>query len=447
VSPQRRTALVSVVAATALIAIKLVTGLAAGSLGLVADAAHSGTDLVAALLTFFAVGLATKPADAGHLYGHGKAEHLAALAEAGFLVLVSIGVGGLAVARLAGWIELDVEPAWWAFAVLGIVVAIDLSRTVVSYRAAQRHASAALLSNAVHFGSDLLASLAVIGGLVAARAGFPEGDSIAALFVAALVIAAALRLIRRNVDVLMDRAPADAVEAAHDALARLDPPVAVRRLRLRQAGGRSFADVVIGVSPEAAVGQGHAAADRVEDAVHRALPGSDVVVHVEPAAAEAELRERVRAAAMTVSHVREIHNLTLIDTDAGIEASLHLKLPGDLVLSLAHAIAEEVEAAIHRAAPEVRAVQTHLEPLAERAPGRIVDHDPGEIERAIVAVTGRRPRELRTLDTRDGLVVLVTVALEGAVPLAAAHDEAMAVTERIRAALPGVADVVVHTEP
>jgi cation diffusion facilitator family transporter len=447
VSPQRRTALVSVVAATALIAIKLVTGLAAGSLGLVADAAHSGTDLVAALLTFFAVGLATKPADAGHLYGHGKAEHLAALAEAGFLVLVSIGVGGIAVARLAGWIELDVEPAWWAFAVLGIVVAIDLSRTVVSYRAARRHASAALLSNAVHFGSDLLASLAVIGGLVAARAGFPEGDSIAALFVAALVIAAALRLIRRNVDVLMDRAPADAVAAAHDALARLDPPVAVRRLRLRQAGGRSFADVVIGVSPEAAVGQGHAAADRVEDAVHRALPGSDVVVHVEPAAAEAELRERVRAAAMTVSHVREIHNLTLIDTDAGIEASLHLKLPGDLVLSRAHAIAEEVEDAIHRAAPEIRAVQTHLEPLAERAPGRIVDHDPGEIERAIVAVTGRRPRELRTLDTRDGLVVLVTVALEGAVPLAAAHDEAMAVTEQIRAALPGVADVVVHTEP
>ncbi len=138
-SPQRRTALVSVAAAVVLIAIKLVTGLAAGSLGLVADAAHSGTDLVAALLTFFAVGVATKPADAGHLYGHGKAEHLAALAEAAFLVLVSIGVAALAVARLAGWIELDVEPAWWAFAALGVVVAIDLSRTIVSYRAAQRH--------------------------------------------------------------------------------------------------------------------------------------------------------------------------------------------------------------------------------------------------------------------------------------------------------------------
>jgi cation diffusion facilitator family transporter len=447
VSPQRRTALASVVAATVLIAIKLVTGLAAGSLGLVADAAHSGTDLVAALLTFFAVGVATKPADAGHLYGHGKAEHLAALAEAGFLVLVSIGVGALAVARLAGWIELEVEAAWWVFAALAVVVVIDLSRTTVSYRAAQRHSSAALLSNAVHFGSDFLATIAVICGLLAARAGFPEGDSIAALFVAVLVVLAAARLIRRNVDVLMDRAPADAVAAAYDAIGRLDPPVAIRRLRLRQAGGRTFADVVIGVSPAAAVGQGHATADRVEDAVQRALPGSDVVVHVEPAASEAEIRERVRAAAMTVSHVRELHNLTLIDTDEGVEASLHLKLPGDLTLGRAHAIAEEVEDAIHRAAAEVRAVQTHLEPLAERAPGRVVQHDAGEIERAVVSVTGRRPRGLKTLDTGDGLVVLVTLALAGEVSLADAHDEATAVAERIRAALPGVADVVVHTEP
>ena len=446
-TPQRRTALASVVAAAVLIALKLVVGLAAGSLGLMADAAHSGTDLVAALLTFFAVGVATKPADAGHLYGHGKAEHLAALAEAAFLVLVSLLLGGLAIARLAGWIALDVEPAWWAFAALAVVVAIDLGRTVVSYRAAQRYESAALLSNALHFGSDLFATIAVLGGLVAARAGFPEGDSIAALVVAVLVVVAALRLIRRNVDVLMDRAPADAVDAAREAIEALDPPVVLRRLRLRQAAGRAFADVVIGVSPGAAVGQGHAAADRVEDAVQRALPGSDVVVHVEPTAAAGELRERIRAAAMTVAHVRELHDVSLIETEDGIEASLHLKLPGQLPLDEAHAIAEDVERAIRRDAPAIRAVQTHLEPLADPAPGRRLAHDPDEVERAVRAITGRPPRELRTLSTSDGLVVLVTLALAPDATVAAAHDEASAVSRRIREALPGVADVVVHTEP
>ena len=312
---------------------------------------------------------------------------------------------------------------------------------------ARRHASAALLSNAIHFGSDLASTIAVLCGLVAARAGFPEGDSIAALFVAALVIAAAVRLGRRNVDVLMDRAPADAVAAAEEAIARLEPPVSVRRLRLREAAGRTFADVVISVSPGAAVGQGHAAADRVEEAVHRALPGSDVVVHVEPAGDETELRERVRAAAMTVAHVRELHNLTLIDTAGGIEVSLHLKLPGELDLAAAHALAEEVEEQIRRAAPEICDVQTHLEPLTEPTPGRVVGHERAEIARVVATATGRAPRSLRTLDTDDGLVVLVTLGLPGETTLAAAHDEASEVEERIREALPGVADVVVHTEP
>jgi cation diffusion facilitator family transporter len=447
VSPLRRTALASVVAAVLLIAIKLATGLAAGSLGLVAEAAHSGTDLVAALLTFFAVGWATKPADEAHLYGHGKAEHLAALAEAAFLVLVSVVVGALAVARLAGWIALDVNPAWWAFAAAALVIAIDVSRTIVSYRTARRHSSAAILSNAVHFGADLLGTLAVVAGLAAARAGFPEGDSIAALFVAVLVVVAAARLIRRNVDVLMDRAPAGAVDAAREAIDGLDPPVVLRRLRLRQAGGRTFADVVISVSPGAAVGQGHAAADRVEEAVQRALPGSDVVVHVEPAGREGELRERVRAAAMTVPHVRELHDLSVIDTGDGLQLSLHLKLPGTLELATAHAMAEQVEEAIRRDVPEVLAVQTHLEPLAERAPGREWTENLARIEQTVVAITGGPPRDLRTLETDDGLVVLLTLALDGRTTLSEAHDEATAVSQRIREALPGVADVVVHTEP
>ena len=73
----------------ALIALKLAAGLATHSLGLISEAAHSGTDLVAALLTFFAVGVAVRPADRGHQYGHGKAEHLAALAEATALVVAT----------------------------------------------------------------------------------------------------------------------------------------------------------------------------------------------------------------------------------------------------------------------------------------------------------------------------------------------------------------------
>src|ERR1700750_2285643 len=101
-SPQRRSALVSVAAAAALVVLKLSVGLATHSLGLISEAAHSGTDLVAALLTFFAIRVAARPADVKHQFGHGKAEHLSALAEAGFLVAVSLFISLRALQRLAG---------------------------------------------------------------------------------------------------------------------------------------------------------------------------------------------------------------------------------------------------------------------------------------------------------------------------------------------------------
>jgi cation diffusion facilitator family transporter len=451
-SPQRRTALVSVVAACVLISLKLGTGLATGSLGLISEAVHSGTDLVAALLTLFAVGVAGRPADRMHPYGHGKAEHLAALAEAALLVLVSLYLSYRALAVLVGAQEPTVDPVWYAFVVVAIVIAIDLSRTTVSLRAARRFGSAALAANALHFGSDLAGSTAVLAGLLLARAGWKEGDALAALFVAILVLAAAARLMRTNVDVLMDRVPADAEEAARVAIARVEPSVQLRRLRMRQAGGRHFADVVIGVSPDAAVGQGHAAADAVEAAVQRALPDSDVVVHVEPTEDEAALRERVHAAALTVPRVREVHNLRLVAVDRGVEVALHLKLPGELSLEDAHDVASQVERSIGAAVPEVVSVQTHLEPLREPGAGRTpeeadVERDTEVVGRIVRERTGTAPRELRFLQTEDGLVAFLTLGLDPASALADAHAQASEVEEDIRRALPQLADVSVHTEP
>ena len=449
-SPQRRTALVSVVAAAGLLALKLAAGLASHSLGLVSEALHSGTDLVAALLTFFALGVAVRPADPGHQYGHGKAEHLSALAEATILVLASLLIAWRATTHLVGSSEARVEATWYALVVIGIVIVVDISRTLVSIRAARRFGSAALQANALHFASDVAGSSAVLLGLLLVRAGYARADSAAALFVAALVLVAAARLIRRNVDVLMDRAPADAEEAARAAIAEIEPAVELRRLRMRHAAGRQFADVVITVSPGAAVGQGHAAADQVEDAVHAALPGSDVVVHVEPKEDEAAIRDRAHAAALGVPGVREVHNVSVLDVDGCTEVSLHLKLPGDLRLEDAHEVATAVERAIIAAVPEVDSVQTHLEPLSEAGEGRDVDDvgaDRALVERIVRETTGRRPRELRFLRTDEGLLAYLTLGLDPGTALADAHARASEIEERIRRERPEIADVIVHTEP
>jgi cation diffusion facilitator family transporter len=446
-SPQRRTALVSVGAACLLVAIKLAAGLASSSLGLLAEAAHSGTDLAAALLTFFAVSVAVRPADRGHPYGHAKAQNLAALAESAFLAAASVLIAVVAILRLVGVVDVDVDPTWWTFAAIALVLAIDGSRTMVSLRGARLYRSDALLSNALHFGSDFVGTLAVLAGLVAAALGFPAGDSVAALFVSGLVVVAAFRLASRNVDALMDRSPEDDERIARRAIARLEPAVELRRLRLRRAGAERFADVVIGVAPGAAIGQGHAAADRVEQALHDALPGIDVVVHVEPQGGDAAIRERVLAAALTVSHVREIHNLSVLDVDGTIEVSLHVKLPGDLPLERAHDIAEQVESAILSQVAEVRSVQTHLEPIRETAAAEEIDIDTAVIEDAVREETGAVPRELRFVRTDDGIVVFLTLGLRGDESLADAHGQASAIEERVRSAVPAIADVVVHTEP
>jgi cation diffusion facilitator family transporter len=450
-SPQRRTALVSVVAAGVLVAIKLGTGLATGSLGLVSDALHSASDLVAALLTFFAIGVSLRPADQGHPYGHGKAEHLVALAEGAIVVIASLLIAWIAVSHLVGATEPQVEPAWYAYLVLVVVIAIDASRMVVSHRTGKRYASPALQANALHFGSDLAGSTAVLIGLVLAGLGYPLGDSAAALFVAVLVLLAAGRLMRRNVDVLMDRAPAAAHEAAREAIGAIEPAVDLRRLRLRHAAGKHFADVVIGVPPAAAVGQAHAAADSVEEALERALPGSDVVVHVEPGdEADAALRERALAAAAGVPAVREVHNVTVLHVEGGrTEVSLHLKLPGGVPLEEAHGVASAVEQAIAEALPGVDAVHTHVEPLSEAGEGRpaMPAADEAEVARIVREATGREPLAVRFLHTDEGLVGFLTLALDPSTSLADAHARASEIEDRVREACPAIADLIVHTEP
>jgi cation diffusion facilitator family transporter len=449
-SPQRRTALVSIVAACVLIGLKLVSGIATGSLGLLSEAAHSGTDLIAALLTFVAVGVAVRPADPGHAYGHGKAEHLAALAEAAILVVLSLAIAWQALWRLFGLASGQVDPRWYAIVVVVVVMVVDATRAAVSYRAGERYGSAALQANALHFASDFAGSTAVLLGLLAARAGYHWADSAAALFVAFLVLVAAGRLMRLNIDVLMDRVPPEAQEAALAAIASLEPRVELRRLRMRQAAGQQFADVVIGVPPGAAVGQGHAAADAVEEALHRALPRSDVIVHVEPKQDEAALRERVLAAAQRVPLVREIHNLTVLRVGPVTEVSLHLKLPGELSLEDAHSVATEVERAIVESVPEVDEVRTHLEPIAEAEEGRSVDEAAAGrelVERIVQETTGQRPREVRFLNTDRGLLAYLTLGLDASTSLAEAHARASEIEERIRREQPGIADVVVHTEP
>jgi cation diffusion facilitator family transporter len=452
VSGQSRTALVSIAAAAFLVVLKLGTGIATGSLGLISAGIESSGDVVAAVLTFFAIRLGGRPADADHPYGHRRAENLGALGEGAILVGGGVFIVVEAIHRLIDGAE-PVDTAWYVFAVIGLALIVDISRVTVSLRTSRKYRSAALRSNAFHFAGDMAGSLAVLAGLVAVKSGFASGDAIAALVVACIIFAAAGRLIYENARVLMDTAPARAQARAERAIHGLGDTVELRRLRLRESGGHYFADAVVAVPPGQAIVEGHDTADAVEAAVREALPGSDVVVHLEPRREGLDLRDRVLAVALAEPLVREAHDITVYEHGGLRSISLHLKLDPDVGIAEAHDAAERVEAALRRE-PGVEDVHTHLEPLEQPVAAR-PDEDrdqPDEeqltrISRLVVERTGHPPRELRLLHGDEGLVVFVSAAVPADMTLPDAHELASRLEDDIRDGQPHMQDVVVHTEP
>lgn len=284
IKEKKRVALTSVLAALLITGLKLLVGLKTNSLGILSEAAHSGLDLVAAAMTYFAVSLADRPADSSHLYGHGKIENVSALFETLLLMMTCGWIIREAVGRLVSG-QAPVESSVWGYAVIVFAIAVDISRSRALGRMAKKHHSQALEADAMHFSSDVASSLVVLAGLVFVSLGRPWMDSIAALAVAVLVLVVCFRLGRRTVDALMDRAPDGLRAELRTAIAAVEGVREVLRVRLRMSGSMIFVDTTITVDPSMPFEQAHAVADVVELAVRRVHPAADVIVHTEPAPA------------------------------------------------------------------------------------------------------------------------------------------------------------------
>jgi divalent metal cation (Fe/Co/Zn/Cd) transporter len=248
----------------------------------------------------------------------------------------------------------------------------------------------------------------------------------------------------------MDTTPQDAYAEALAAAAAAAPGAEVQRLRVRESGGRYFADVVVGVSPAQPVLESHQTADAIERAVHSALPDSDVVVHLEPGGRDLSLRDRILAVALAPPEVKEVHDVNVFEQEHGTIVTMHVKFDRTTPLAAAHRVADDIEARL-RALDGIAEARTHLEPIEpEHRTARDPD-DPGAIEgeiRALVSrMTGEAPGDLRVLSTRAGLVILLTIAVDPDLSLRDAHDVAGPLEAAIRAEHPEIAEVVVHTEP
>lgn len=447
-----RIALASVAVGVALTAMKLVVGLATGSLGILSEAAHSLLDLGAALITFFAVRAAARPADVHHPYGHGKVENLSAMAEALLLLGTCVWIVWEAIGRIASG-TVEVEASVWAFVVMGVALALDVVIARVLYVGARKYNSQALEADALHYSSDILSSAVVIAGLVGVRLGVPILDPLAALGVAALVTIASVRLLRRTIDGLLDRAPAGLAERIGTHVQVHCAVRAVERVRVRPSGPAMFVDVIAAVDRGLSLEQSHALSDCVEAEVRRVVPDADVLVHFHPTTEGETPVDAVRTIARRFPEIDDVHNVRgYADAETGKRfLTLHVQLRPDLSIEAAHAVVDRLEGAIRAELPEVGEIAAHLETGSTVGDGRRRCLPPERLQ----ALTEAVRRDARVLDLHDialhtgslGAVLTCHLVIRPDLSLDEAHEVTTGVERRTREVLPDLSEVVVHAEP
>jgi cation diffusion facilitator family transporter len=445
----------SMVASGSLTLLKLLVGLFTGSLGLLAEAAHSLLDLVSTLITFLVIRVAAAPPDRNHPYGHERAEHLGALA--GMFLLA--GTGALIVYHALAKILLRPQApvtTVWSFAVLLISMLVDFLRARSLRRAAARHGSDALASDAEHFANDLFASLAVLVGLAIAGFGhlayLPDwfigrADAIAALVVAAIAFGSVWKIGSRAVRSLMDNVPPELGDRLRQRVESVDGVVpGTVNLRTRYVGRRPHVEVVLGMPRGTSLESAHQLTEKVEKTIRDELAHAEAIVHVEPAAPPGEsCAATVRAIADKLG--LKVHNLNVYLVGRERRVELDLELSETLTLAEAHRYSERLEAAVARELPEIGRITIHLEPRTDE-PRPAVRHLPStqRIQEALAKLpdaTGVHVEDV--LVTDEGLVVTLEKVFAPGTPLAQAHDMMARLERSLRQAQPDV--VRVHINP
>jgi cation diffusion facilitator family transporter len=450
---KEKAALGSIAASAALTVAKAVVGVMTGSLAILSEAGHSLLDLAATVLTYAAVRVSGKPADAEHQYGHGKIESVAALAETALLFVLAVAVAYEAGSRLLGGQAHAVEATPYAFAIIGASILVDFFRARTLERVAEKTASQALEADALHFSSDMWSSIAVLIGLGGVALGYAWADSAAALIVAIFICVAGWRLGRRTIDTLTDTAPAGVSDKVAAIARRVPGIVDVERVRARPAGAVLFVDLAVGVSRTLPLDRVTAIKDRLARAIRAEFPEAETTITTEPHALDDEtVRERVMLIARNGGLA--VHHVAVQAIGDRLSVSADLEVEGTLPLSAAHETASRLEEAIREElGPEVE-VETHIEPLpAVMLAGRDAEAARvSEIREALAALASETAglgevHDVRVRETADGEIVNFHCGVDPALSVRAVHDLVDGLERGLRRRFPTIARVIGHAEP
>ncbi|MGI4755248.1 MAG: cation diffusion facilitator family transporter [Janthinobacterium lividum] len=458
---KRSAALQSVLAAGGMTLLKILTGLATGSLGMLSEAAHSSVDLMASAMTLFSVRVSDRPADDSHTYGHGRVESLSAFVETVLMLGSSLWIVYEATRRIVRFTHgdaLDLRQSIWPILVLLLSIAVDYTRSRQLARVAKESHSQALEADALHFGTDIWSSAAVLVGLAASFAGERYGiralelaDPIAAVLVSCIILKVTFTLARETIDALLDATPPEMRRGMVEAIRGVEGVLFVDDLRMRRAGNRYFADVAIGMGRNTTFQRSEQIVFAATEAAQRLMPGTDVVIRTVPAASvEESVFDRVRAVAQRSNHA--IHDVSVQQVESGLAVELHLELPEHMPLREAHDTATRIEAEIRSEVPEIRSVVTHIEAEESTIASATMVGDDRDLEKQVrdAAADFQEIEDVHNvvaLRTGDHVQLSCHCSMADDLPMGAVHRIISQMEAAFLRGRPEVTRLLIHPEP
>lgn len=445
-------ALTSVFASLLLTTLKLVVGLLTGSIGIISEAAHSGLDFGAALLTYFAVRIGDKPPDDRHPYGHGKVESISAFIETGLLFLTSAWIIYEAIQRLM-YHTVEIETRWYAFAVIIISILIDFSRSRALSKVAVATKSQALEADALHFSSDILSSFVVLIGLIFVAFGVTRADAFAAIGVSFFVLHAGYSLGKRTIDVLVDTAPKGLVEQIGDITKKIKGVISIEKIRVRPVGITIFVDMTISVSRMLPLEKTHEICQTIERNIHQAIPETDITIHTKPLSLDSEtIIEQVKIIA--ANHNLSTHDIVVHTQNNKKYVSFDLEVNANLDIEKAHSKASRLEKEIKKEIGNDTELNIHIEPLkSEILLGKNVGTSKNKKIRDVIETITKKLKLVKNVHdieirkSNNKYFITLHCVLKNNTPLEIAHAIASKYEYLIKDQLSVVERVVIHTEP
>ena len=307
---KKRIVITSLIASAILAMLKLIIGFSTNSLGILSESFHSGIDVLAALMTFYAIRTVIKPPDSKFTYGYAKIESLSSLAEILLLFLVAAYIFYEGLERIfVKSIEPDVTV--FSFGVMILSIVVDYWRSKTLFKVARKYGSQAIEADALHFKADMISSSIVIVGLCTVLfLGIPNADAYAALIISSMIIYTSLGLGKRTLDVLLDTAPKGINHIVLESISGLEGVNRAHDIRVRNVGATLFIDLHIEVPRTSTHDKAHKIATNVEDKIRKLIPNSDVLVHVDAIESESEtLTDIVRLIASETDGIKNVHSI------------------------------------------------------------------------------------------------------------------------------------------